>query len=68
MKTEYSQKFNVGIVGFGFLGSAISFGFSNYANIKIYDKYKDSDTLEDVVNHAEIICMFADSILQRCVW
>ena len=52
---KYSKDFNIGIIGFGFLGSAISFGFSNYANIKIYDKYKESDSLDDVVSHADIL-------------
>jgi len=39
---------NVGIVGFGFVGSALAAGFSLMANIKIYDKYKEIDTLKDV--------------------
>lgn len=52
---EYKKKFNVGVIGCGFLGSAISFGFSNYANIKIYDKYKEFDSFEDTVKHADIL-------------
>lgn len=39
---------NVGIIGFGFVGSALAAGFSLKANIKIYDKYKDIDTLKEV--------------------
>jgi len=39
---------NVGIVGFGFVGSALAAGFSLKANIKIYDKFKQIDTLADV--------------------
>lgn len=53
--SEYKKKFNIGIIGHGFLGSSISFGFSNYSNIKIYDKYKGFDSLEDTINHAEIL-------------
>ena len=46
----------ISIVGYGFLGTAIQFGFSLHADIKIYDKYKSGfDTLEDTVNHGDII-------------
>ena len=49
------KKYNFGIIGYGFLGSAIAHGFGLHADIKIYDKFKNYDPLEDVVNHAEII-------------
>lgn len=42
--------FNIGVVGAGFVGSALISGFSLKANIKVYDKYKQFDTLEDVCN------------------
>ena len=46
----------ISIIGYGFLGTAIQFGFSLHADIKIYDKYKSGfDTLEDTVNHGDII-------------
>lgn len=51
------KKYKFGIIGMGFLGSAITHGFALHADIKIYDKYKDYDTLEDVVKHAEFIWM-----------
>lgn len=51
------KKYNFGIIGMGFLGSAITHGFALHADIKIYDKFKDYDTLEDVVKHAEFIWM-----------
>jgi len=48
--------FNVGIIGFGFLGTAVQFGFGLYANIRIYDKYKIGfDTIEDTVNGSEFL-------------
>lgn len=48
--------FKVGICGFGFLGTAVQFGFSLAADIKIYDKYKSGfDTLEEMVKHSEFI-------------
>ena len=49
------QKYKFGIIGMGFLGSAISHGFGLHADIKIYDKFKEYDDLEDVVKHADYI-------------
>jgi UDPglucose 6-dehydrogenase len=49
------EKYKFGIIGMGFLGSAITHGFALHADIKIYDKFKDFDTLKDVVEHAEFI-------------
>lgn len=47
------EKPNIGIIGMGFLGSAIVHGFSHCANIKIYDKYNDIyDSLPDVISHS----------------
>jgi len=51
------QKYKFGIIGMGFLGTAITHGFGLHADIKIHDKFKDYDTLEDVVEHAEFIWM-----------
>jgi UDPglucose 6-dehydrogenase len=49
-------EYNIGIVGYGFLGTAVVHGFSLHANIKIYDKYKIGfDTLEDTVNNSEFL-------------
>jgi UDPglucose 6-dehydrogenase len=49
-------KQNVGIVGFGFLGTAFAHGFSLHANIKIYDKYDNTyNSLEDTVNSSKFI-------------
>ena len=47
----------VGIIGNGFVGSAIAFGFGLHADIKIYDKNnsKSTNTLEEVVNGSEFI-------------
>lgn len=41
---------NIGICGCGFVGSAIASGFSLKVNVKIYDKYKTFDTLEELCN------------------
>ena len=44
------------ILGCGFVGKGAYHGFSPYFDIKIYDKYiKGYDTLEDTVNHSEIL-------------
>lgn len=52
---KYEKKFNISIIGFGFLGSSLAFGFSNYANIKIYDKYKDCDSFDETIKHGDIL-------------
>lgn len=49
------KKYKFGIIGYGFLGSAITHGFGLHADIKIHDKFKDFDSLEVVVDHAEFI-------------
>ena len=48
---------NVGIIGNGFVGSAISAGFSLHANIRIYDidPSKSTHSLEDVINLSKFI-------------
>ncbi len=46
---------NIGIIGYGFVGTAVEYGFKDDHNIKIYDKYKDTDSLETVVNSSELI-------------
>lgn len=49
------KKTKVGIVGAGFVGTACEIGFQNIADIKIYDKFKDTESLESVVDHADVI-------------
>lgn len=50
------NKQRIGIVGFGFVGSAIAHGFSLHADIKIYDKYNNIfDTLDDTVNSSDFL-------------
>ena len=48
---------NVGIIGNGFVGSAIASGFSLHANVMIYDtdKRKATHTFDEVVNESEFI-------------
>lgn len=48
---------NIGIIGNGFVGSAMAAGFGLHANIKIYDKdpRRGCDTLKEVVNDSEFI-------------
>lgn len=51
-----SKKFDIGVIGYGFLGTAIVHGFGLHANIKIYDKFKSGfDSLENVVDHSEMM-------------
>ena len=48
---------NVGIVGNGFVGSAIASGFTLHANVKIYDTdvRRSTHTFEEVINDSEFI-------------
>ena len=52
---------NIGIIGKGFVGSAVHYGFStdphNDFDIKIYDKNPklSSHSLEETINHSEIV-------------
>lgn len=46
----------IGIIGFGFLGTALAHGFALHADIKIYDKYSGVyDKLEETVNESDFI-------------
>lgn len=44
----------IGIVGYGIVGQAVAYGFKNCDKL-YYDKYKHSNTLEEVCKHAEFI-------------
>lgn len=47
------MKPTIGIIGMGFLGSAVAHGFGHVADIKIYDKYNNIyDSLEDTVHNS----------------
>lgn len=46
---------NVGIIGHGFVGLACETGFQNICDVRVYDKYKDTESLEDVVDNCRII-------------
>jgi len=46
---------NVGIVGHGFVGKALDFGFKDNHNLFIYDKFKDLMSLEEVLEKSDVI-------------
>jgi|TARA_E500000318_G_scaffold92404_1_gene91000 nucleotide sugar dehydrogenase len=50
-------KHNVGIIGNGFVGSAVAHGFGLHANVKIYDSNpnRTTHTMSEVVNTSEFI-------------
>lgn len=50
MKTKYS----IGIIGYGIVGQAVEYGFHDY-EIHLYDKFKQTETLEEVVKKSEFI-------------
>jgi len=56
------KKINIGIIGFGFVGSSVAYGFSpqtgyDSADIRIYDKVpsKSTHSLEEVLNNSDFI-------------
>tara|TARA_R110000824_G_scaffold169120_2_gene346177 strand:+ start:355 stop:1215 length:861 start_codon:yes stop_codon:yes gene_type:complete len=51
------MKYNIGIIGNGFVGSAVTFGFGLHANIRIYDKNpnKSTHSLSEVVNLSDFV-------------
>lgn len=53
------MNYNVGVVGCGFVGSAVAAGFSLHVDsVKMYDRYKDDKdyhTLDETVNESDII-------------
>ena len=48
------RRFKIGIVGYGFVGQAVEYGFSNH-EIHIYDKYKNFVSLPEVVEKSDYI-------------
>ena len=50
------EKPKIGVIGFGFVGRAVTYGFELNADVKAYDKYGDSpNTLEDTVRYSDFI-------------
>jgi UDPglucose 6-dehydrogenase len=45
----------VGIIGLGFVGTAVETGLQSVAEIRSYDKFKDTENLDSVVNNSDII-------------
>ena len=61
--------YRIGCVGIGFVGSAISAGLScllkDKVEIREYDKYKDTESLESVVNHSDILFVALPTPMQE---
>ncbi len=53
-ETKSRNVYRIGIVGYGFVGQAVEYGFSNH-EIHIYDKYKPFETLPQLVNNSDFI-------------
>ena len=57
---------NIGVVGQGYVGSAIKFGFENFFTIHTYDKYDASkstvQSIEGLVSISDLI-LFAFQLL-----
>ncbi len=48
------RKFRIGIIGYGFVGQAVEYGFSNH-ELHIYDKYKNLEPLPEVVENSDYV-------------
>ncbi len=48
------RRIRMGIIGYGIVGQAVEYGFSNQ-EIHIYDKYKKSEKLDEVVKKSDYI-------------
>jgi len=46
---------SVGIIGYGFVGLACETGFQDIADVRVYDKYKNTESLEAVVRKSKIL-------------
>ena len=60
VSVDWISPSDIGIIGFGIVGQALAYGFSqpevaDKYHIKYYDKFKESSTLEDVVGDSEFI-------------
>lgn len=51
---NFKPSYSIGIIGYGIVGQAVEYGFHNY-EIHTYDKFKHTETLEDVVKKSEFI-------------
>jgi len=50
------SKPRIGIIGWGFVGKAVTHGFSLHSELKIYDKFQDGlNTLDETVNESDFI-------------
>lgn len=57
MSEERFDNIRIGIIGFGYVGRAIHYGFKNVADIRIYDVNPDicRNTLKDTVDNSDFI-------------
>ena len=61
MRSDIKKDIKIGVIGKGFVGTAVSHGFSHQtgfgAQIKIYDKdpTKSQNSLQDTVNDSDFI-------------
>ncbi len=48
---------NIGVIGCGYVGTAVATGLQSVAEVREYDKYKDTESLYSVVNNSDILFM-----------
>jgi len=54
LPVTHKRNFSIGIIGYGIVGQAVEYGFSNY-EAHVYDKYKPSESIKSVVTQSEFI-------------
>lgn len=58
----------IGICGSGFVGNAVESGLQSVAEIRVYDKYKPSESLYDVVNNSDILFVCVPTPMEDDGW
>ncbi len=49
------MKHKIGVIGAGFVGTAVETGLQSVAEVRVYDKFKSSESLYDVVNNSDVL-------------
>jgi len=61
-------KHKIGIIGYGFCGIAVETGLQEVAEVRIYDKFKDSESFYDVINNSDVLFVTVPTPMERDGW
>jgi len=62
------MKHKIGIIGHGFVGMAVETGLQSVADVRIYDKYKDTESLYAVVNNSDVLFVAVPTPMEPDGW